>query len=216
MRHRQAKASCLWLHSQQVMEQQFTLWWVCLQGHLNHLNWTKCPILRELPAWKGSQTMEQRGKDKANPGYGGGLGVERNTQSLWSREASSDRQAGFQLQEARWCVGQEHSSCRDEKSKSLQVQRHGITRRVWWTANVLELRVWGGGRWQMRQPSQRASSGGGRILRESITLWKISGINWVCGKWLKEEEDRDMLVRWKGRKKPTLKMLTKKIAQGVL
>ena len=54
MRHRQAKASCLWLHSQQVMEQQFILRWVCLQGHFNYLNWTKCPILRELPAWKGS------------------------------------------------------------------------------------------------------------------------------------------------------------------
>ena len=33
---------------------------------------------------------------------------------------------------------------------------------------------------------------------------------------LKEKDNRDMLVRWKGRKKPTLKMLTKKIAQRVL
>ena len=64
--------------------------------------------------------------------------------------------------------------------------------------------------------SQRASSGGTRISMEPVTLWKISEINWVFRNGLKEKDNRDMLVRWKGRKKPTLKMLTKKIAQRVL
>lgn len=41
--------------------------WICLQGHFNLPSWTKCPILRELPGWKGSQTGEQRGKEKGNP-----------------------------------------------------------------------------------------------------------------------------------------------------
>lgn len=176
----------------------------------NALFWGSYQPGREARQWsRGARIKQTQGTVEA-------WGQREVPQSLWSREASSDSQAGFQPQEARWWVGQKHSSCRERKSKSPHVQRHGMAWHVWWMANVLELSVRQRALADEMVQSQRASSGGTRISMEPVTLWKMSEINWVFRNWFTEKDNRDMLVRWKGRKKPTLKMLTKKIAQTVL
>ena len=130
----------------------------------NALFWGSCQPGREARQWsRGARIKQTQGTVEA-------WGQREVPQSLWSREASSDSQAGFQPQEARWWVGQKHSSCRERKSKSPHVQRHGMAWHVWWMANVPELRVWGSRRWQTRWSRARGHRAGELEYRWSPLL----------------------------------------------
>lgn len=154
------------------MEQQFILRWVCLQGHLNYLNWTKCPILRELPAWKGSQTVEQGARIKVNSGYDGSLRVEGSIliavvrksilQKADRASASGDR--GDEWDKGILTAGTECPKvpkCRDTEQHNIRVVHYKRAGSKNVRQGVLADEMVQG---------QRAPSGGTRSSEEPITL----------------------------------------------
>lgn len=104
-----------------------TKWWTAAHTRVGQaLNWGRCPVLRELLAWEGSQVVQQRATGKGKP------------RILWEPEAGerlNQRSQERHPHMAGWSsalkdqgqVGQRHSSCRDRISTSPQAQRHRTT-----------------------------------------------------------------------------------------